>query len=204
LPLVAVDEPRTGGHMFVGIDDRGGARMAAEHLIALGHRRIGVVSFRTTDDGHRGPITAEREAAASYPVSRARLAGWREGVEAAGLDWHALPKDEQILNDPEEGAAGLRALLARDPGITAVLCSTDQMALGVLGAAAEAGCADLSVVGFDDVPAAALAGLTTVRQPLLEKGLTAGRLLVDAPDTGAPREVILPVELVPRASTRPV
>src|SRR3954449_2447085 len=65
LPLVLVDEPRTGRHSFVGIDDRAGARLAAEHLAALGHRRIGVVSFRTADDGYAGPLTSEREAAAT-------------------------------------------------------------------------------------------------------------------------------------------
>ena len=63
-----------------------------------------------------------------------------------------------------------------------MLCSTDQMALGAMRAAAEAGRADLSFVGYDDIPAAAALDLTTVRQPLLEKGLTAGRLLVDPPE----------------------
>ena len=67
LPLVVVDEPRTGGHTFVGIDDRAGARLAAEHLAGLGHRRIAVVSFRTTDDGYSGILTPEREAASRDP-----------------------------------------------------------------------------------------------------------------------------------------
>ena len=70
-------------------------------------------------------------------------------------------------------------------------------------AAAEAGRPDLSLVGFDDIPAAGALGLTTIRQPLTEKGLTAGRLLVDPPKEAEPREVLLPVELVPRGSTRP-
>ena len=201
LPLVVVDEPHTGEHTFVGIDDRAGARLAADHLAALGHRRIGVVSFRTADDNYAGPLTPEREAAATYPVSTARLAGWRDGLEAAGIPWAEVDKEERVLNAREEGAAGLRALLARDPGITAVLCSTDQLALGVMAAAADAGRPDLSIVGFDDIPAAAARDLTTVRQPLLEKGLTAGRLLVDPP--AEPREIVLPVELVPRGSTRP-
>ena len=76
------------------------------------------------------------------------------------------------------------------------------MALGAMAAAAEAGRPDLSIVGFDDIPAAEARGLTTVRQPLLEKGLTAGRLLIDPPEDPAPREIVLPVELVARASTR--
>ena len=203
LPLVVVDEPRTGEHTYVGIDDRAGARLAAEHLAALGHRRVGAVSFRTTDDGYTGPLTLAREAGATYPVTAERLAGWREGLEAAGIPWDEVVKQERVLNAREEGAAGLRELLARDPGVTAVLCSTDQLALGVMAAAAEAGRADLSIVGFDDIPAAAARDLTTVRQPLLEKGLTAGRLLVDPPEDPRPREIMLPIELVPRGSTRP-
>ncbi|HET8949384.1 MAG TPA: LacI family DNA-binding transcriptional regulator [Solirubrobacteraceae bacterium] len=203
LPLVIVDEPRTGEHTFVGIDDRAGARLAAAHVAALGHRRIGAVSFRTTDDNYVGPLTPEREAAATYPVTAARLAGWRDGLEAAGIPWADVVKEERVLNAREDGAAGLRALLARDPGITAVLCSTDQLALGVMAAAADAGRPELSLVGFDDIPAAEARDLTTVRQPLLEKGLTAGRLLLDPPEDPAVREIILPVELVPRGSTRP-
>ena len=85
-----------------------------------------------------------------------------------------------------------------------MLCSTDQMALGAMRAAAEAGREDLSFVGYDDIPAAAALDLTTVRQPLLEKGLTAGRLLVDPPEDPTPQEILLPVELVPRGSARPV
>jgi DNA-binding LacI/PurR family transcriptional regulator len=203
LPLVIVDEPRTGEHTFVGIDDRAGARLAAEHVAALGHRRIGAVSFRTTDDNYAGPLTPEREAAATYPVTAARLAGWRDGLEVAGISWADVVKEERVLNAREDGAAGLRALLARDSGITAVLCSTDQLALGVMAAAADAGRPELSLVGFDDIPAAAARDLTTVRQPLLEKGLTAGRLLLEPPEDPAAREIILPVELVPRGSTRP-
>jgi DNA-binding LacI/PurR family transcriptional regulator len=203
LPLVIVDEPHTGEHTFIGIDDRAGARLAADHLASLGHRRIGVVSFRTADDNYSGPLTPEREAAATYPVSVARLRGWRDGLEAAGIPWAEVDKEERVLNAREEGAAGLRALLARDTAITAVLCGTDQLALGVMAASADAGRPDLSIVGFDDIPAAAARDLTTVRQPLLEKGLTAGRLLVDPPAEGAPREIVLPVELVPRGSTRP-
>jgi len=203
LPLVVVDEPRTGEHTFVGIDDRAGARLAAEHVAALGHRRVGVVSFRTTDDGYSGPLTPEREAGSTYPVTAGRLAGWRDGLEAAGIPWDSVAKEERVVNAPDAGADALRAVLAREPGVTAVLCSTDQMALGAMSAAVAAGRPDLSLVGFDDIPAAEALGLTTVRQPLLEKGLTAGRLLVEPPEDPAPREIVLPVELVPRASTRP-
>ena len=97
----------------------------------------------------------------------------------------------------------MAALLALTPRPTALLCASDQIALGALEAIAAAGLdvpGDVSVVGYDDVPAAARAGLTTVRQPLLEKGREAGRLLLEH---GTEREVILPVELVVRGMTAP-
>ena len=77
------------------------------------------------------------------------------------------------------------------------------LAIGALDALRDEGLdapGDISVVGFDDVPAAARLGLTTVRQPLVEKGREAGRLLIEP---GTEREVVLPVELVARASTGP-
>ena len=84
-----------------------------------------------------------------------------------------------------------------------MLAATDQLALGVIETAREAGLRvpeDLSVVGFDDIPGAEWSGLTTVRQPLVEKGEIAGRLLTEG---AAGREVILPVELVVRGSAGP-
>jgi DNA-binding LacI/PurR family transcriptional regulator len=202
VPLVLVDEPRTGAHTFIGIDDEAGARTAAGHLLELGHRRVGAVVFRTTDDEYDGPVDAAREAQASYPVSAARLRGWREPLEEAGVDPADHPREERSWNTPEAGADGLRALLRREPKITAVVFASDQMALGGLQAARAAGREDLSIIGYDDVPGGRLVGLTTVAQPLLEKGLTAGRLLVER-DTEPPRDIILPVELRVRDTTRP-
>jgi DNA-binding LacI/PurR family transcriptional regulator len=170
LPLVVVDQPRLPGHAYVGIDERGGARRAAEHLLALGHRRFAVVCEPQTH--------------------RERLAGYRRALDAAGADW---------------ARRELPAALAAEPRPTAVLAATDRLALAALEAARDAGLRvpeDLSVVGFDDVPGAARShpALTTIRQPLLEKGELAGRLLVAAPT----RQVaILPVELVVRGSTAP-
>ena len=115
LPLVIVDEPRTSEHTFVGIDDRAGARLAAEHVAALGHRRIGVVSFRTTDDHYTGPLTPEREAAATYPVTAARLAGWRDGLEAAGIPWDDVVKEERVAQRPRGRSA--RACASCSPAI---------------------------------------------------------------------------------------
>jgi DNA-binding LacI/PurR family transcriptional regulator len=162
VPLVAVDRPRLPGHAYVGVEDRVGARLAAEHLLALGHRRFGVLTNGSAE----------------------RLDGYREALEAAGAEWTAMP----------------RLAFGGHDGPTAVLAATDQLALEAVETARAAGVRvpeDLSVVGFDDIPGAAWSGLTTVRQPLFEKGEIAGRMLTD----GAVREVILPVELVVRGST---
>jgi DNA-binding LacI/PurR family transcriptional regulator len=81
---------------------------------------------------------------------------------------------------------------------------SDELALGTLDAAAALGLAvpaDLSVVGYDDAPAAALCDLTTVRQPLVEKGRAAGRMLLAALDGRTPADVTLPTQLVVRGST---
>lgn len=197
-PLVVIDEPRLEGQAYVGIDDRGGARTAAAHLLGLGHRRFAVLSERTSLAGARGPVIASVS-------TRERLAGYREALEAAGVDWSAVPCVEAPENRIERGLEMGRRLLDAQPRPTALLAVTDQLALGALEAARERGLRlpdDLSVLGFDDVPGAAWSSpaLTTIRQPLLEKGEVAGRLLIA--DEG-PREVILPVELVVRGSTAP-
>ena len=180
VPLVVVDAPRIEGHAFVGSEDRRGARLAVEHLLALGHWRFALL---TTSVIHRD-----------------RLAGYREALEAAGVEW---ARYELAANLPERGLEGGRLALAANPRPTALIAATDQLALGALEAASEAGLRvpdEMSVIGFDDIPGAARSrpALTTVRQPLLEKGEVAGRLLSDGPDG---REVILPVELVVRGST---
>lgn len=203
IPLVVIDEPRLRGHAYVGIEDRLGARLAAEHLLELGHRRFAMLTERTQFDGYAGPLTAEREAAAASVLYLERLGGYRDALEASGVDWGTVPRFELPASLPERGLEGGRLALAGDDRPTAVIAATDQLALGVIEAAREAGLRvpeDLSVVGFDDIPGAAWSrpGLTTVRQPLFEKGETAGRLLTEG---AADREVILPVELVVRGST---
>jgi DNA-binding LacI/PurR family transcriptional regulator len=108
-----------------------------------------------------------------------------------------------MANFLEPGARAARELLALDPRPTALLCSTDVLAFGAMRAARELGLDvpnDVSITGFDDVPEAAIADLTTVRQPLIEKGREAGRLLMEQ---NTEREVVLPLELVTRGSTAP-
>jgi DNA-binding LacI/PurR family transcriptional regulator len=201
LPIVLVDEPRTGAHTFIGIDDEQGARLAAEHLLELGHRRIGAVCFRTTDDDYDGPITAEREAGATYPVSRARLRGWREPLEAAGIPPEDHPRIECAWNSLDAGAAAVRRLLTERPQLTAILFSSDQLALGGRRAARDIGRADVSIVGYDDIPEAAhlWPPLTTIRQDFAELGRRCLTALLGGDD----ESVSIVPELVVRGTTAP-
>jgi DNA-binding LacI/PurR family transcriptional regulator len=158
--------------------------------------------------GHNGPAGPERQAAATFSISRARLTGYADALRAAGLRWEDVEVQERTPNSVGAGLDGARALLARRPRPTAILATSDVLAIGALRAARELELPvpeALSVAGFDDAPDAALVtpALTTVRQPLLDKGIVAARLLLDpGPGAGA-EEVLLPTELAVRASTGP-
>ncbi|MGY1698373.1 LacI family DNA-binding transcriptional regulator [Geodermatophilus sp. SYSU D00766] len=216
LPLAVVDQPRPArlaalgapGTPWVGVDDRAAAAALARHLLDLGHRRLAVVSFGMHREPiRRGPADEAVQAAATYAVTRDRLAGYREAVEGAGLAWSAVPVFHGEDSTPAVGEAGAAAVLAADPRPTALLCLSDRIAEGVLAVAARLGLRvprDLSVAGFDDAAPAAGLGLTTVRQPTREKGGAAARALLDRiAGRPAPGPVLLPTELVVRTSTGP-
>ena len=200
LPVVTVDQPRDLPTSFVGIDDRGAARGAAEHLRRLGHEHVAVLSFVTALD---------REGALVLDIAVERLSGYREGLGSA---W-----DEGLVracrpNATEPARKASLELLRAPDRPTAVLAMSDVLAIGALQAAAELGVPvpeGLSVVGFDDSPAAALAAppLTTIAQPHEEKGRLAAEWLLEAIEGSArepgPRRAILPTELVVRESTAP-
>lgn len=207
LPVVLVDQPRVSGLPFVGIDDGGAARAAAEHLVGLGHRRFGVVSFALAHEPTGGLADAERQKVTTYSVTRSRLRGYAAAIEAAGLSWNDVPVYEHFESAPKEGRKAAESLLTQESRPTAILALSDQLALGVLDAARRLGLSvpeDVSVVGFDDVPDAARATppLTTVHQPHVEKGLLAGRLLIaQLRDEELLSPELLPTRLVVRGST---
>ncbi len=203
IPLVRVDMAPAAGAAVVRIDDEGGARAVAEHVLARGHRRVGLLADRLSADGHRGLADPARRRAATFPVARWRLAGYTAALRAGGLEPDAAPLFDCAGNDPADGRAGTHALLATEPPPTAIVAMTDQLARGALLAAADRGLrvpVDLAVCGFDDLPEAALAEppLTTVHQDHAGKGETAARLLLEG--TGDD-ELVLPTRLVVRAST---
>jgi DNA-binding LacI/PurR family transcriptional regulator len=205
LPVVVCDTPQIAGVPFVSVDDRGGARAAAQHLLDLGHRRLVVVSLRMQDDGHRGFTPHDRRCDPVYRVTTERMSGYAEALAGAGLEWDDVPIYEVDVNARALAREAVPALLEHEP--TAILAMSDELALGVIDGALAAGVevpAELSVVGFDDAPPAEPRGLTTVRQPLVQKGRTAGRMLLEVIDGGTPGDVRLPTELIVRRSTAAV
>ena len=207
LPAVVIDQPTGTGLPTVGIADEDAALAAGRHLTALGHRDFAVVSFGLAPDGPRGRADLARRRNASYAVSRARLTGYDTALTEAGIEWAGVPVHECAGSVRAGGHAAARELLAADAAPTAILATSDVIALGVLDAAAAAGIRvphELSVVGFDDVPAAADAGLTTIRQDHHAKGRLAGELLLAAlrGDRIVPHPA-LAHELIVRGSTTP-
>lgn len=208
-PLVVLDQPTLPGVPLVGIDDLAGAQLATEHLLGLGHRRLAVLAFKLRGDAHRGVVSPGRLEAITYEVTRRRYQGVVAGLAAYGRDPDELTVVETPHNDVDSAATVAAELLGRDDRPSAVVCFSDQLALGVLAAARAANLLvprDLSVTGFDDTAAAALADppLTTVSQALRDRGAQVGGLLrallrgeqVSSPALGA-------VAITVRASTAP-
>lgn len=212
-PVVVLDQPSLPDVPLVGIDDGAGAEAAVRHLLDLGHSRLAVLAMPLQAGGREGRADPARQEQTTYAVMRRRLAGAAAAVRAAGLAWEDVPVVECSSHDPDAGARAIVGLLAGPDAPTAVFACSDQLALGVLRAARSVGIGvpeELSVVGFDDSPAARIADppLTTVAQPLRERGQAVGslvRALIAGDDPGPPARH--PVTLVVRGSTagpRPV
>jgi LacI family transcriptional regulator len=197
VPLVLIDPMSTppSGTASVGVANWEGGRMAAEHVLSLGHGRTGVVA------GH-----------ARHLYSRARVDGFRAAADTASAGSAKVSVAYGGWNRAK-AATATHTLLDGDPGITAIFACADSMALGVYDALHARGLRipeDVSVIGFDDLPEAQYItpGLTTVRQPSTELGAAAVKLLLElsrGEDGGArsPARMELATELVVRASTAP-
>jgi LacI family transcriptional regulator len=176
----------------ITIDDIEGGRMAAEHLLALGHRRIAFLGD-------------EEENLFGFDSSAHRREGFEAALAGAGVE----PAPEWVLRRPHgRDAARVAAaeLLAHEPRPTAVFASSDVQAIGVLEAAQAAEVPvpeELSVIGFDNVEAAGYTGLTTVAQPLEEIGSLGADLLLRAVSGEAVEGRRMPLEIVERGSTAP-
>lgn len=195
VPLVTVGVLAHGVPQTI-TDDVTGGRLATEHLLSLGHRRIGFVG----DTAHRMSATS-----LGLTSTQHRLSGYRQALAAAGVayDPGLVRRGPFGPARAEALAAGLLALPDRP---SAIFAASDTQAMGVLAAADRCGIAvpgQLSVIGFDDIESAALLGLSTVRQPLEDSGAEGARRLCALlrGERVRPLRQQLALEVVHRAST---
>ena len=189
IPIVWVDA-KVDGQTSVYIDNAAGGRLAAEHLIGLGHTRIAFVGDEEAGDF-------------GFTSSAERRRGFTEALQHHGLDAGIVRTGPHGQDVAQRLAT---ELLTGREAPTAIVTASDTQAVGVLAAAAALGLdvpGDVSVVGFDDVELAELVGLTTVRQPIADSGREAARLLLASIDdpTVDRSQVQLPLELIERRST---
>lgn len=171
------------------LDDEAGGRLSAQSLLKAGHRAFGFLA---------GPAVSHS--------GRERARGHRAALAEAGLA-HDARRVRHCAPDVRGGQEAARELLSVHPGITALLCYNDLVAVGALQACAELGRQvpqDVAVVGFDDIPLAALVSpaLTTCRVPRYELGTESVRLLLSQIDgcSDGCEEIVLQPELVLRSS----
>ncbi|MGI8650411.1 MAG: LacI family DNA-binding transcriptional regulator [Rubrobacter sp.] len=209
LPAVIVDQPTVQGVPSVNVDDVGAGRTAAEHLLELGHRRLGVISSRLALDARSGLADEVRQSKATVRPSLERLEGFADAAREGGLFWGDVPVYECSESTLDQGKVAAITLLSMRQPPTAILALGDQLAFGAMEAAEDLGLSlpdDLSIIGFDDVPAAELTSpsLTTLHQPHTEKGLMAGRRLISqlrGDSGGGQEDLLLPTRLIIRDST---
>ena len=192
IPVVVLEHDLPGIHC-IALDELMGGRMATQHLIELGHRRIALIRRQATS-----------------ALSMQRFTGYCQALTAADL-----PFDPRLVIECGFGQAAaaqaMQQLLALPQPPTAVFTHNDVLAIGARHAIYSAGLAvpeDISVVGYDDISSAAylIPPLTTVRSPKAEMGVLAGRTLLQLikdKEALPPATVTLPVELMVRASTAP-
>ncbi|MFF4620875.1 LacI family DNA-binding transcriptional regulator [Nonomuraea jabiensis] len=189
-PVVVIDPARGSTVPSVTADNLAGATAVVEHLLGLGHRRIGFIAGR-----------------ASLEAAWSREEGYRRALATAGV-----PIDPQLIArgsfNPESAAPLARALLDRADRPTAIFAASDGMALKALEVAKDLRLSvpgDLSVAGFDNIPESALVkpGLTTVDQSMYRLGYEAARMLKSLVrgDWAGPSQIVLPTRLVVRGST---
>lgn len=198
IPFVGEDISDDPESSWVAIDERAAGRSLGRHLHKLGHRNIAIVSSVGTDSGQ-----ATARIADASDLHNLDDWGRYNGIldEMPGANVQVV---DSSPNSIESGEAAAELILDRQQRPTAIVCLSDVQALGVLRAFKVRGIfpgKDISVTGFDDIPAAELEGLTTVRQSAFEKGRLIGELML-APES-QPRQIILPTEFVIRSSTGP-
>jgi DNA-binding LacI/PurR family transcriptional regulator len=197
LPAVVHGGPAVPGLGLVAADDRAAAR-AVGVAAFTGARAPAVLSFPLDRSRRPALLAGPDPDAVPFPVTRHRLRGYADAAADLGLDWERVPVAVLARNDRVEAeAAGARLLRGTD--VDAIAAMSDELALGVLRLGVDVP-GRVSVTGWDDGPAAAAAGLTTIAQSLREQGELCARSVVGP---GASPARISPAwELHARTSTR--
>jgi DNA-binding LacI/PurR family transcriptional regulator len=212
IPFVLVDSTALPTEPAIEVDDEGGARMAAQHIVELGHQAILVIGIEppSAATAEADGTPAETRSAHREPggVTERRLNGYRPILAAAGI---SLTEDAIVVGPAsmEGGTEAFRRAWAGGARPTAILAMSDAMAIGAMRAVREVGLrvpADVSIVGYDDVDVAQFTDppLTTVHQPIRRKGEEAVRLLLAGGRNrieGASEQRHLETRLVIRGST---
>jgi DNA-binding LacI/PurR family transcriptional regulator len=203
VPFLTVGSPRAKGRPFIGIDNAAAASLAADHLVALGHRRLAVLGLppQMPLDDH-GPIVVTR------PGFQLRAVAFVARCVALGVDPAAITVVTARTNSPDAGHETAPLLMSGELRPTAIFAVSDALALGVLAAATDSGHrvpGDLSVVGFDGIDEGrhSRPPLTTVDQDLRDQGRRAARLTLSMLAGGHPRSPRITPQLIVRASTAP-
>lgn len=201
LPFVVIDVDGDEKVNSVNIDARSGCRAITEHLLDLGHRRFAIMSF-LRDLGPaiiHPPGRGRGLGVAGMALDQQKLLGYADALSEAGIDVDEIPVVQ--AHPWDRSAAAL--ILDAAPDATAILSMADLQAILVIEEAKRRGLAvprDLSIVGFNNIPEAAPANLTTVDSNGAEKGRVAARLVFAA---GPVRHETLPTWLVVRETTAP-
>jgi DNA-binding LacI/PurR family transcriptional regulator len=203
LPFVALElAAKDDTISAIGVNNFAGARLAARHLAQLGHRRFAILSMHLGDD-HTGFATSADVKAAIYSSSRDRVLGYFSGLAEFGIDTATVPIFE-TQNEAVSVRAGLEEIFASGDPPTAILAMSDRIALAALDWLAERSLTvpwDISIIGFDGVPDAALAQppLTTIAQPIEAIGRAAVQMILE--DNGKVQRQVFDTKLVVRGST---
>jgi len=189
-PVVVVGYSHNNNIPSIRSDDEHGAYTLTQHLLALGHRRIGIIS---------GPV--------GDPATQMRWQGYRRAMRESGLDEDHTPYAVGNYT-ADSGYDAVSQLMQNSPDLTAIAAFSDTMAIGAMQWLRENGYTipdDISIVGYDDIPDAQRQSppLTTIRIPSMQEGQRAVQILFDLIENRKvyDNEVILPVHLVTRQST---
>jgi DNA-binding LacI/PurR family transcriptional regulator len=193
IPMVVLEHDLPDVHC-IALDDLQGGQLGTQHLLSLGHRRIAFI--------RRAPSSA---------TSAQRIVGYRQALEAAGVSF-----DPNLVVESEAGQAGgyqaMQQLLALPEPPTAIFTHNDVLAAGAMHAIRQTGLSipgDISVIGYDDIVSSAYLAppLTTMKFPKEEMGRRAAEIILQLAQrqpSVSPQTIMLPAELVVRASTAPL